>query len=97
MSETHDEPIATPEYIASPVRSGSRERNALAPRGSDVPETESDSSDSEEDERREAEDLGRHKQGTTNHVNSHTYDKLGEIWLKTAPFFLEWWEIKLGD
>jgi len=54
VSETHDEPTSTTEYIASRVRSGSHEQNALEPRESH----ESDSSDSEEDEPREAEDLG---------------------------------------
>lgn len=58
VSETHIEPISTPEYIASRPRSGSREQNALEPRESHEPEPESDSSDSEEDEPREAEDLG---------------------------------------
>lgn len=68
VSETHIEPISTPEYIASRPRSGSREQNALEPRESHEPEPESDSSDSEEDEPREAEDLGDN-------------DKLGEIGL----------------
>lgn len=68
MSETHNEPISTPEYIASGPGSGSHEQNAFEPRESHVPEPESDSSDSEEDEPREAEDLGDN-------------DKLGEIGL----------------
>ena len=54
VSETHDEPISTTEYIASRARSGSHEQNVLEPREFH----ESDSSDNEEDKPREAENLG---------------------------------------